>query len=155
VSEDIEFAPSHLGLCVENLERSLRFYCDGLGFEKGETFAIGNEYRAGLEVEGEVVMTSQFIRKNSLAIELLAYRSPGAIGAPSTRRNQRGFTHLSFVVPDVDSAARALVACGGRLLPGTRTGAGDPTAVQIVFVADPDDVRIELMANPAEAFAAR
>ena len=144
----IEFTPSHLGLCVEGLERSLRFYCDGLGFEKGETFAIGNEYRAALEVEGDVELVSQFIRRGTLAIELLAYRSPGAIGRPSTRRNQLGFTHLSFTVPDVDAAARSLVACGGRLLPGTRTGAGDPNAVQIVFLADPDGARIELMSNP-------
>lgn len=147
--EDIAFAPSHLGLCVASLERSLRFYCDGLGFEKGESFAIGNEYRAALEVEGEVELASQFVRRGALAIELLAYRSPGAIGAPSTRRNQLGFTHLSFEVPDVDAAARRLVACGGRLLPGTRTGAGDPSAVQIVFLADPDGARIELIAQPA------
>jgi catechol 2,3-dioxygenase-like lactoylglutathione lyase family enzyme len=26
---------SHLGLCVSDLERSLRFHCDGLGFERG------------------------------------------------------------------------------------------------------------------------
>jgi catechol 2,3-dioxygenase-like lactoylglutathione lyase family enzyme len=148
MSAAIEFTPSHLGICVENIERSLRFYCDGLGFEKGEGFAIGNEYRAALEVEGEVVLTSQFIRRGTLAIELLAYRSPGAIGAPSTRRNQLGFTHLSFNVSDVDAAARSLVACGGRLLAGTRTGAGDPGAVQIVFLADPDGVRIELIAQP-------
>jgi catechol 2,3-dioxygenase-like lactoylglutathione lyase family enzyme len=148
MSATIEFTPSHLGLCVENLERSLRFYCDGLGFEKAEGFAIGNEYRAALEVEGEVVLTSQFIRRGTLAIELLAYRSPGAIGVPSTRRNQLGFTHLSFIVPDVDAATRSLVACGGRLVSGTRTGAGDRNAMQIVFLADPDGVRIELMAQP-------
>jgi len=149
MAASIEFTPSHLGLCVESLERSLRFYCDGLGFEKGETFAIGNEYRDALELEGDVKLVSQFIRRGELAIELLAYRSPDAIGTPSARRNQRGFTHLSFSVPDVDAAARALVACGGRLLPGTRTGAGDPKAVQIVFLADPDGARIELMSAPA------
>ena len=74
--------------------------------------------------------------------------SPGVTGAPLARRNQRGFTHLSFYVADVDVAARALVACGGKLLPGTRTGAGDPTTIQIVFLADPDGARIELMAAP-------
>ena len=25
---------SHIGLCVTDLERSLRFYCEGLGFAK-------------------------------------------------------------------------------------------------------------------------
>lgn len=142
-------APSHLGICVASLERSLRFYCDGLGFEKAETYAVGNEYRAGLEVEGDVDLVSQFVRKGTLALELLAYRSPGVAGQPSARRNQLGFTHLSFVVADVDAAARHLVACGGTLLPATRTGRGDPGALQIVFVADPDGVRIELMSNPA------
>jgi catechol 2,3-dioxygenase-like lactoylglutathione lyase family enzyme len=143
------FSPSHLGICVANLERSLRFYCDGLGFEKAETFAVGDEYRAGLEVEGEVDLLSQFIRKGGLAIELLAYRSPGAFGKPSARRNQLGFTHLSFVVADVDAAARHLVACGGTLLPATRTSAAGPEGIQIVFLADPDGTRIELMSNPA------
>jgi len=145
----IDFAPSHLGVCVASLERSLRFYCDGLGFAKAETYAVGNEYRAGLEVEGDVDLVSQFIRREGLALELLAYRSPAAFGRPSARRNQLGYTHLSFVVADVDAAARHLVACGGTLLPETRTGRGDPAAVQIVFVADPDGVRIELMSNPA------
>jgi catechol 2,3-dioxygenase-like lactoylglutathione lyase family enzyme len=154
MSTVIEFVPSHLGICVENLERAMRFYCDGLGFEKGEAFAIGNEYREALEVEGEVVLASQFLRRGGLAIELLAYRSPAAIGAPSARRNQLGFTHLSFSVPDVDAAARSLVACGARLLPGTRTGAGDPNAVQIVFLADPDGVRIELIAQPEPSSSA-
>ena len=131
MATSIEFTPSHLGHCVENLERSLRFYCDGLGFEKRETYAIGNECRAALEVEGEVELVSQFIRRGTLAIELLAYRSPSAVGKASTRRNQRGFTHLSFVVADVDAAARSLVACGGRLLPATRMGSDDPKAVQL------------------------
>jgi len=48
----IEFTPSHLGHCVENLERSLRFYCDGLGFEKGE---IG-----GIEIDSEGPTTRIF-----------------------------------------------------------------------------------------------
>jgi catechol 2,3-dioxygenase-like lactoylglutathione lyase family enzyme len=144
-----DYAPSHLGICVARLERSLRFYCDGLGFEKAETYAVGNEYRAGLEAEGEVDLVSQFVRKDALALELLAWRSPGAAGRPSTRRNELGFTHLSFVVADVDAAARHLVSCGGTLLSATRTGRGDPKAVQIVFVADPDGVRVELMSTPA------
>ena len=143
------FTPSHLGICVRNLERSLRFYCDGLGFQKAETFDVTDAFGRALEVEGDVAGTSQFIRRGGMRIELLAYQSPGVAGEPSRRRNQLGLTHLSFVVDDVDAAARQLVACGGRLLPDTRTGS-DPSSTQLVFVADPDGVRIELMSNPAE-----
>ena len=141
------YQPSHLGICVRNLERSMRFYCDGLGFEKAETFEVTDAFGAALEVAGDVAGTSQFIRRAGMRIELLAYQSPGTSGEPSRRRNQLGVTHLSFVVEDVDVAAKHLVACGGTLLPATRTGS-DPAATQLVFVADPDGVRIELMSNP-------
>ena len=142
------FQPSHLGLCVRHLERSMRFYCDGLGFEKAETFEVIQAYGPALEVPGEVAGTSQFLRRGGMRIELLAYSSPGTTGEPSRRRNQLGITHLSFIVDDVDVAAKHLVACGGTLLPATRTGS-DPSATQLVFVADPDGVRVELMSNPA------
>jgi lactoylglutathione lyase len=38
-----EFAPSHLGICVSDLDRALRFWCDGMGFEKAEVFEVGAE----------------------------------------------------------------------------------------------------------------
>lgn len=139
------FTVSHAGICVSDLERSLRFYCDGLGFERAESHAIGNEFAAALEVPPDVVLTSQFIRREGLAVELLHYTSPQATGEPSRSRRQLGITHLSFVVPDVDAAIALLVGCGGTVLPETRTkGEG----IDLVFLADPDGVRIELMRLP-------
>ena len=139
------FTTSHLGLCVADLGRSLRFWCDGLGFDKAESYSIGDEYGPAMEIDGKVVLASHFIRKGPLAIEFLCFASPGATGEPSSRRNQRGLTHLSFAVDDVDAAARWLVAHGGTLLPGTRTAATGPDGVQVVFVADPDGTRVELI----------
>jgi catechol 2,3-dioxygenase-like lactoylglutathione lyase family enzyme len=139
------FTTSHLGLCVSDLGRSLRFWCDGLGFEKAEAYSIGDEYGPAMEVDGRVVLASQFVRKGGLAIELLCFASPGAEGRPSARRNQRGLTHLSFAVDDVDACARWLVAHGGTLVEGTRTAATGADGVQVVFVADPDGTRVELI----------
>lgn len=144
----MHFTPSHFGLCVRDLARSLRFYCDGLGFSAAERFEIGDEFGAALEVEGRVECVSQFIRKDALAIELLAYRSPGASGAASSRRNQLGLTHLSLYVDDVAAAAKQLEACGGKLLPATHA---ENAAIELVFVEDPDGVRIELMRNKPAA----
>ena len=31
---------SHFGICVSDLETSLRFYCDALGFEKAESLSL-------------------------------------------------------------------------------------------------------------------
>jgi catechol 2,3-dioxygenase-like lactoylglutathione lyase family enzyme len=145
---DIDYAFSHIGLCVRDLERTLRFWCDGLGFEKAEVYDIKGEFGEALEVEGDVDVTSQFIRKGAMAIELLHYASPGVVGEPSMRRNQLGLTHVSVVVDDIDAAAAHLVACGGTVLDSTRTGTDDPNAVHILFLADPDGTRVELLRYP-------
>jgi catechol 2,3-dioxygenase-like lactoylglutathione lyase family enzyme len=144
----MHFTPSHFGLCVRDLPRTLRFWCEGLGFAIAERFEVGDEFGAALEVEGRVDCISQFIRKDALAIELLVYRSPGAIGAPSTRRNQLGLTHLSLYVDDVSAAAEHLIACGGKLLPATHA---ENDAVELTFVEDPDGVRVELIRNKPTA----
>lgn len=136
------FSVSHIGLCVSDLERSLRFYCDGLGFSPAERHEIGNEFADTLEVQRDVVLASQFIRREGMSIELLHYSSPGVTGAPSATRNQLGLTHLSFIVPDLDAAAERLEECGGTLIESTRTK-GD--GVYLLFVADPDGTRVELM----------
>ena len=67
------------------------------------------------------------------------------IGQPSTRRNHLGLTHLSFIVEDVDAAAMELEQYGGTIIEGTRSGQDEPRSVQIVFLADPDGTRVELM----------
>jgi glyoxylase I family protein len=129
------YLPSHIGLCVSDLDRSLRFYCDGLDSEQLPGLELSVEVRA------DVVLTSQMIRRGDLRIELLAFREPGVVGSPSQRRNQLGFTHLAFFVDDVDQAAERMLEYGAFVLDQTRADLG----TDIVFLMDPDGVRIELM----------
>lgn len=120
----------------------MRFYCDGLGFTKMATYECGDEFEASLEVSGPIGLTAQFIQKGGMVAELLYYQTPGVTGVPSQSRNQLGLTHLSFVVDDVDAAAKRLVEYGGRILPGTRVST--EAGIEIVFLEDPDGTRIEL-----------
>jgi catechol 2,3-dioxygenase-like lactoylglutathione lyase family enzyme len=140
--------PSHLGLCVADLERSLRFYCDGLGFVEAEVYNLDEQMLDGLdralEVERPVKLRSQMITNGDLKIELLHYTTPVPTGSPSTSRGQIGFTHLSFFVADVDQVAAKLATLGGTILDDTRRQLG----YEVVFVADPDGARVELMARP-------
>ena len=53
---------SHFGICVSDLGRSLRFYCDALGFEQAESHEIGTEFARLMEFP-EVAVTSKFIRR--------------------------------------------------------------------------------------------
>jgi len=133
---------------VSDLDRSLRFYCDGLGFSPGGGFDLestpANGLDRALEVDGPAQLRSQWISHGALQIELLAFAQPSAGGTPSAHRNLRGLTHLAFTVDDVDTAAARLVEYGGTRLDATRSNPG----VELVFVADPDGVRVELMGAP-------
>ncbi|MFI1577824.1 VOC family protein [Embleya sp. NPDC020630] len=146
MSDAVSYTPSHLGVCVTDLDRALRFYRDGLGFAPVARYDVGNEVAHTLEVEGDVRLVSQLIAKEGMVVELLYYASPEPQGEPSRRRNQLGLTHLSFLVEDVDAAAARLVEHGGTLLTGTRASLPSETgSTELVFLADPDGTRIELM----------
>jgi glyoxylase I family protein len=142
---------SHLGLCVADLDRSLRFYCGGLGFTPAEGYDLDERMLDGLdralEVSSPVQLRSQMITNGELKIELLHFSEPRPTGAPSPSRGQIGFTHLSFFVDDVDTVALHLATLGGEVLATTRARLG----YEVVFVADPDGTRVELMAPPPKS----
>jgi catechol 2,3-dioxygenase-like lactoylglutathione lyase family enzyme len=137
---------SHFGICVSDLETSLRFYCEGLGFEKAESHAIGTEFARLMEFP-DVAVTSQFIRKGTSAIELLAFTEPAPFGDQTRRAvNQLGLTHLSFRVADVEAVAAHLVELGGTIVTTSRTTIDfGGTPLEFVYCTDPDGVRVELM----------
>jgi len=137
---------SHFGICVSDLETSLRFYCEGLGFAAAESHDIGSEFARLMEFD-EVVLRSQFIRREHVAIELLAFSTPSPQGQAARRAiNQLGLTHLSFRTDDLGGTARRLEALGGRVVEETRTvielGGAE---LSFLYCTDPDGVRIELM----------
>ena len=124
----------------------MRFYCDGLGCEPAERYELDSDQLPGLgqalEVGERAMIVSQMITYGALRIELIEWSRPESEGIPSERRNQRGLTHLSFWVADIDSVVERLQRFGGTLLPQTRQSPG----IDLVFLADPDGTRIELMA---------
>jgi glyoxylase I family protein len=139
---------SHFGICVSDLERSLRFYCDALGFEKAESHEIGREFAALMDFP-DVVLTSQFIRKGPTAIELLAFTEPAPFGDRERRAvNQLGLTHLSFQVQvgDLNATAAKVVELGGAIVETSRTTIElGETPLRFLYCTDPDGVRVELM----------
>jgi catechol 2,3-dioxygenase-like lactoylglutathione lyase family enzyme len=140
---------SHLGICVSDLERSMRFYVEGLGFEPMASHQIGDEFGTLMEVDG-VELESRMLARDGVTIELLGYRSPGTTGDGSRRpMNQLGLTHLSFRVDDVDGLAATIEALGGTVVPTTRTTFDLPgSRLDFLYCTDPDGVRIELMRLP-------
>jgi glyoxylase I family protein len=134
---------SHIGICVSDVERAKRFYCDGLGFNQIIAFKVGNEVGPTMEIDGEIRLNSVFIRRDGVSIELLGFESPPHQGSGERRpMNQLGLTHLSLLVDNVDRVAARAVEFGGTIIESTRamSPAGD-----FVFCLDPDGTRVELM----------
>ena len=140
---------SHLGLCISDLERSLAFYRDALGFEEYGAHTVGPEFGRLLEIEG-VTLQSRFLRKDGVSIELLRFDEPGFSGDGQRRPiNKLGLTHLSLRVTDLAAVAAQIAACGGTVLDDTRTTMEMGGAkLEFVYCTDPDGIRIELMALP-------
>jgi catechol 2,3-dioxygenase-like lactoylglutathione lyase family enzyme len=136
---------SHVGLCVSDLERSLRFYCEGLGFREVSALELAGEPAATLLELPGVVLRARYLERDGAVVELLHYPAPGARGEGKPRpMNDLGLTHLSFRVSDLDASLARLVALGGIPLAHTRVE-NPQLGMRAIFLGDPDGTRIELV----------
>lgn len=149
IREPVNVSVSHIGICVSDLERSRRFYCDALGFEEQFSHRVGAEFARLMEIEG-VDVRSVMVSRDGVTLELLGFEAPGRTGTGERRpMNALGFTHLSLRVDDVDEAASAIERFGGTVVRSTRTTLEYGAAqLDFVYCTDPDGVRIELMRLP-------
>lgn len=144
---------SHLGLCVADLERSLRFWRDGLGFRERSSLDVAGDTAEALLGLRDVKLRAVYLERDGLRLELLHFASPGHRGEAAPRpMNELGLTHLSVRVDDLDATLARLAGCGGRVLAGTRVAI--PAArVRAAFVTDPDGTRVELVEAPGDPAA--
>ena len=143
-------AIGHVGICVCDMERSVRFWRDGLGFEVlRESDFRGSAWRRVLELD-DLDLHTKIIRRDHMTLELLAFAKPGHVGTPERRpMNQLGFTHLAIWVSDLDAAATRVTDYGGRLIEATRTVFDHPKLKgRWLMCMDPDGVRLELLEYP-------
>jgi lactoylglutathione lyase len=140
---------SHLGICVSDLERSLRFYREGLGFELVASHQVGEEFGRLMELD-RVQLESRMVARDGVTIELLAFEHPPPGGERGRQpMNQLGLTHLSLRVDDVDAVASDIERWGGEVVRTTRTSLDvGSSRLDFVYCTDPDGVRIELMDLP-------
>ena len=139
---------SHFGICVADLDRAVAFWTEGLGFARAERHQIGAEFAALMELE-DVAVTSQFLRRDQIAVELLAFSTPVATSEPRRPLPTLGLTHVSLRVDDLDEVLERLVVLGGTEIAGTRTEIEmGPVTLRFVYLTDPDGTRVELMEIP-------
>lgn len=142
----------HLNIVVTDMERSVRFYTELLGFRQtAEVHLEGDWIGRIVGLEG-VKARAVFIEPpgGGPRIELLEYAAPtGAARTENSRANTLGLRHLAFRVEDIAAMAAKLRAAGVTLfsepvrVPAgvVKFAAGDKT---LVYFLDPDGVILEL-----------
>jgi predicted enzyme related to lactoylglutathione lyase len=137
---------SHSGVCMENVEVSLAFYCELFGFQRAENYELYDHgYFMNVVNElDDVRLRAQMIRDpRGNTIELLEMKSPPAFGPREPLPvNQYGFCYMAFAVDNIETAAAKLSELGGRTLDGTLT---ENDRSRILFCADPIGARIMLL----------
>jgi lactoylglutathione lyase len=140
----------HLGICVRDLERSVRFYRDLLGFRALTRLeARGPEVDRMLRLSG-VDQETVFLERDNVRLAVFAYRSPAPEGDGEPRpMNRLGLAAIMLRVDDLDATLDALRDAGVRVLESTRTEHAAYRS-KLVFVCDPDGTLIELIEMPGD-----
>ncbi len=145
-------AADHTGITVSNLERSLAFWRDVLGFELSHTAHQTGEMAseitgvAAAEIKLAVVKTP-----GGHKIELLEYI------APADRKRHVHFrpcdvgsVHVALIVDDLDAVLSAINVSGWKAPGKPQTLQSGPNAgKRVVYVRDPDGTTIEFMQQPS------
>ena len=143
---------THVGICVSDMGRSLRFYRDALGFRREHELHVEGEPSDTLLRLRGVVLDAVYLQRDGVRIELLRFARPPAPPARTRTMHEMGLTHLSFRVADLDATIAALRAGEERILEETiiRMPAHGAAAC---FVVDPDGQLIELVQAPGDPAA--
>ena len=142
---------THVGVCVRDMEESLKFYRDALGMtvigEKITDITEGGTQTARLDNYALERNTRHWVSLaygENLTPTLTLTSHPGEKpdGQPILL-DQVGISHISFGVVDVASLADELIAKGYELA-GSRESYTDPNGdIKSIYVRDPDGILVQ------------
>jgi len=135
----------HLGLTVSDLDASVAFYRDVVGFAVEGRYEIAGEWFDTLTHNHGAQIDVAMLRMDALVLQLVAYDAGGG-DTLALAHHHVGTPHLSITVDDVEARHAAIVA----------SGAHDPTplvdvmgaGIRSFYVADPDGVPVEFLEMP-------
>ena len=139
----------HTGITVANLERSLSFWRDVLGFELShrphQTGNLASEITGVPGAEISIAVLKGYGHK----VELLEYLAPADRKRANLRPCDVGSVHVALTVDNLDAVLEKIAASGWRAAGKPQTLKSGPNAgKRVVYVHDPDGTTIEFMQPP-------
>lgn len=140
----------HTGITVSNLERSLAFWRDVLGFEFSHTAHQKGELAEEITgVEGAELRLAVLKTPGGHKIELIEYLAPADRKRAGLRPCDVGSVHVALLVEDLNAALDRIAVSGWKTAGQPQILTKGPNAgKRVVYVRDPDGTTIELMQPP-------
>lgn len=142
-------ATNHTSFTVSDLDRTLAYFRDGLGFEVTSRAprdpalieAITGIAGASLEIA--------YVRGPGHSLELIQYTGPDDRGKVRARPCDTGFAHLAYDVDDIEAAVAASADYEVRPIGAIAVIDQGPNAGgKVCYLRDPDGVTIEFIQKP-------
>ena len=143
-------AADHTGITVSDLDRSLAFWRDVLGFELSHRAHQKGELAEQITgVRGAEILIA-VVKAPGHKIELLEYRAPaGRKRENALRPCDVGAVHLALTVDNLDEILDRISASGWKVAGKPQTLTGGPNAgKRVIYVRDPEGTTIEFMQLP-------
>src|SRR4029077_13984994 len=147
-------AADHTGITVSNLERSLAFWRDVLGFELSHRVDQKGELAAEITgVPDGAISLAVLKAPGGHKIELLHYTAPADRKQHVDLRPwEVGAGHVALTVDDLEAVLEKTAASGWKADRKPQTLTTGPNAgKRVMYVRDPDGTTIEFMKPPAQS----
>ncbi|HJY53928.1 MAG TPA: VOC family protein [Candidatus Udaeobacter sp.] len=140
----------HTGITVSNLQRSVAFWRDVLGFELSHTAHQKGELAQEITgVEGAELKLAVLRAPGDHKIELLEYLAPADRARANLRPCEVGFVHIALLVDDLDVVLERIATSGWKAAgKPQRLQSGPNAGKRVAYVRDPDGTTIEFMEPP-------
>lgn len=142
-------ATHHTSFTVSDIERSVAFFRDALGFTIVHREDADPALVSGLSGVRGADARLAFIQAPGHTIELVEYRAPAERGRVACRPCDSGAAHIAFVVDDIDAVMAAMRAAGLDFVGAPQTVADGPGAgARAVYMRDRDGIQFEFIQMP-------
>jgi len=142
-------AADHTGFTVANIERSVAFWRDVLGFELSHRAHHTGDLASEVTGVPGAEISIAVLKAPGHRIELLEYHAPPDRKRVDPRPCDVGSVHLALTVDNLDAVLSAIAASGWSAAGKPQVLETGPNAgKRIVYVRDPDGTTIELMQPP-------
>lgn len=134
----------HVGLVVADLEKSLKFWCNTMGFVVSRQMEeSGPHIDAMMGLKDVRVTTAKLAAPDGNLLELLYFHSHPDKQRWEGRPYSTGFTHIALTVKDLDETLHRLEQFGASI--PAKPQISPDGHVKVIYATGPEGVLLELV----------